>query len=74
MEVRIGIRDNAGALSFESSLSPKDLTSTISQAIKSGEPLVELSDDKGKTILVPTNSIAFVEIGAEAGRRVGFIA
>lgn len=74
MEVRIGIRDNAGALSFESSLSPKDLTSTISQAIKSGEPLVELSDDKGKTILVPTNSIAFVEIGAEASRRVGFIA
>ena len=74
MEVRIGIRDNAGSLSFESSLSPKDLTATISQAIKSGEPLVELSDDKGKTILVPTNSIAFVEIGAEQGRRVGFIA
>ena len=74
MEVRIGIRDNAGALSFESSLSPKDLTATISQAIKSGEPLVELADDKGKTILVPTTSIAFVEIGAEAGRRVGFIA
>lgn len=74
MEVRIGIRENGAALSFESPLSAKELTAKISDALKTSAPLVELVDDKGKTLLVPTSAIAFVEIGAEQGRRVGFIA
>lgn len=74
MEVRIGVRDNGAALSFESTMSAKDLAAKISSAIKANEALVELTDEKGKTILIPTSSIAFVEIGADQGRRVGFIA
>ena len=74
MEVRIGIKENGRDLSFESSLSAKELTEKISEAISREAPLVELSDDKGKTILVATASIAFVEIGADQSRRVGFIA
>jgi hypothetical protein len=74
MEVRIGIKENGRDLSFESSLSAKELTEKISEAISREAPLVELSDDKGKTILVATASIAYVEIGADQSRRVGFIA
>lgn len=74
MEVRIGIRENGRDLSFESSLSSKELTDKISGAISNQQPLVSLEDDKGKTLLIPTASIAYVEIGAEQNRRVGFIA
>jgi hypothetical protein len=74
MEVRIGIKENGRDLSFESSLSAKELTEKISEAISTGAPMLELSDDKGKTILIATASIAYVEIGADQGRRVGFIA
>jgi hypothetical protein len=74
MEVRIGIRENGRDLSFESSLSAKELSQQISDAIAKSSPLVELADDKGKTILIPTASIAYVEIGADQSRRVGFIA
>ncbi len=74
MEVRIGIRENGRDLSFDSPLSAKELADKISDAIAKGTPLVELADDKGKTMLVPTASIAYVEIGADSGRRVGFIA
>jgi hypothetical protein len=74
MEVRIGIRENGRDLSFESSLSAKELSDKISDAILKSAPLVELSDDKGKTMLIPTTAIAYVEIGADQGRRVGFIA
>ncbi len=74
MEVRIGIRENGRDLSFDSALSAKELTDKISDAIAKSAPLVELADDKGKTMLIPTTSIAYVEIGADAGRRVGFIA
>ena len=74
MEVRIGIRENGATLTFESGLSTKDLTTQVSEAISKGQPLIDFIDEKGKTILVPTGSIAFVEIGADQGRRVGFIA
>ena len=74
MEVRIGVRENGAALSFESAMTAKELSDQIANAIKTSEPLVELKDEKGKTILIPTSSIAFVEIGADQGRRVGFIA
>lgn len=74
MEVRIGIKENGRDLSFESSLSAKELTEKISEAISTEAPMLELSDDKGKTILIATASIAYVEIGADQSRRVGFIA
>lgn len=74
MEVRIGIRENGRDLSFESASSSKELTDQISSAISSGAALVELTDDKGKTILVPASAIAYVEIGVDQSRRVGFIA
>jgi hypothetical protein len=74
MEVRIGIRENGRDLSFESASSSKELTDQIISAISSGAALVELADDKGKTILVPVSAIAYVEIGVDQSRRVGFIA
>lgn len=74
MEVRIGIRENGRDLGFDSALSAKELTDQISAAMSSGAALIELLDDKGKTILVPTSAIAYVEIGVDQNRRVGFIA
>lgn len=74
MEVRIGIRENGRDMGFDSALSAKELTEKITEAISKNAPLVELTDDKGKTILIPTASIAYVEIGADQSRRVGFIA
>ena len=74
MDVTIGIKDNARDISFQSSDSSKDLTAQVKKAIEGNEPVIELSDDKGRTIMVPTSSIAYVEIGAEEARRVGFLA
>lgn len=74
MDVRIGIRDNARDISFESGLSAKDLMAKVKRAIEASEPVLELSDEKGSIILIPTSSIAYVEIGAEETRRVGFLA
>jgi len=73
MDVRIGIRDNARDISFQSGLSAKDLTAKVTKAIEAKEAVLELTDEKGNTILVPTSSIAYVEIGAEETRRVGFL-
>ncbi|MFM1951059.1 MAG: hypothetical protein RL418_746 [Actinomycetota bacterium] len=74
MEIRIGIRENQRDLSFESTQSAAAVQSLIADAFAAKQDLVSFEDEKGKTILVPVASIAYVEIGAEQNRRVGFIA
>ena len=74
MEIRIGIRENQRDLTFETNLSPAQVSALVTNAFAAKQDLVSFEDDKGKTILVSVASIAFVESGAEQNRRVGFIA
>jgi hypothetical protein len=74
MDIKIGIKHSTRELSFDSSASPKELESTVSKALESGAKLLSLTDSKGNVFLVPTESVSYLEIGAEEARRVGFIA
>ena len=73
MEVRIGIVQSARELTFDTDQSADDLRGLVESALNDAQPLVSFSDTKGKHFLVPTASIAFVEFGSDAGRRVGFV-
>ena len=73
MEIRIGIQNSPRELSFESNETATDLQKTLSAALESSAPLLSLSDAKGVMYLVPTASIAYVEVGADSSRRVGFV-
>lgn len=72
MEVRIGVRDVAREVVFESDSTPQQVRSAVADAIASGSPVLELEDDKGRTVMVPTSAIGYVEIGAQEKGRVGF--
>ena len=72
MEVRIGIRNVAREVSFESAHTPQQVRAAITDALSSGQQLIELEDDKGGTVLVPTDALGYVEIGAQDKGRVGF--
>lgn len=74
MEVRIGIREAARELTFESDLAASELEQAVASAISGSAPVLTLSDNRGRKFVVPTASLAYVEIGAEESRRVGFIA
>lgn len=74
MEIRIGIRENQRDVSFESNQTVTEVTKKIDDAYASKAELLRFEDEKGKTIIVPVASIAYIEIGAEQNRRVGFIA
>lgn len=74
MEVRIGVRENPRELVFESTETASAIVDRVSKAISDQSAAVSFSDEKGRVLLVPTASIAFLEIGAEESRRVGFIA
>ncbi len=73
MEIRIGITQSPRELSFETNADVAELQQLVSEAITTNAPLVTFTDTKGKHYLVATASIAYVEIGADSGRRVGFV-
>ena len=74
MEVRIGIQNSPRELGFESAETPATVQKTIADAIEKGASHVSLTDEGGRLYLVPVASLAYVEIGSEKTRRVGFVA
>lgn len=74
MEVRIGITNVGREISLESSQSAAEVEKVLADAIAASAPFVSIADEKGKRFLIPTAGIAYVELGAEESRRVGFVA
>lgn len=74
MDIRIGIKQSARELSFDTSETAAAIEKKVAESIESGSKLITLTDSKGNVFLVPTKSLAYLEIGAEETRRVGFIA
>lgn len=70
MELRIGILHSPRELSFETN----DSATEIQERIVSAEAVLRFEDDKGKIYLVNAQQLAYVEIGEETPRRVGFVA
>lgn len=74
VEIRIGVRNSGRELSFESNQSLSDVEAAVAAALDGSNQVLKLADEKGRTFLVPADALAYVEIGAEEVRRVGFIA
>jgi hypothetical protein len=74
LEIKIGLRNLARELSFESEQSAQDVEQTVANALEAGARLIKLVDNKGKLFLVPVDALGYIEVGAEEVRRVGFIA
>lgn len=74
MEVRIGIQNTARELAFESSDSPADVQKAVTDAVEKKASHFTLTDENGRLYLVPTATLAYVEVGSERTRRVGFVA
>ncbi len=71
MEIKIGVQNTGRELVLESAQTPEEVTATVEVALKSGGTL-SLSDEKGRLIVVPVASLAYVEIGEPTLRKVGF--
>jgi hypothetical protein len=74
VDIRIGITNTGRELSFESSESAEDVKTAIATALDQGVSHLSFTDIKGNSYIVPTANLAFVEVGSEETRRVGFVA
>ena len=71
MEIKIGVQNVGREIVLESAQDAETVSKVVGEAINEGSEL-RLKDDKGRLIIVPGNALAYVEIGAEEVRRVGF--
>jgi predicted transcriptional regulator len=72
VEIKIGVQHAARELSLESELSAEEAEKIISAALNGKSSLLVLTDEKGRKVIVPTDRLAYVEIGEPSSRRVGF--
>lgn len=74
MELRIGIKHSSREISFETDETADEVEKSLKLAMESGLAIMKWLDNRGRIYLIPSDSLAYIEIGADDGRRVGFIA
>ena len=72
MEVKIGVQNANRELVLDSGQSTDDVEKAVSQALNGDGAVLVLADTKGRKILVPTDKLAYVEIGSSSSGQVGF--
>jgi hypothetical protein len=71
VEVKIGVQQGPREVVLESEQTQEEVVALASAAVEKGTPLV-LADEKGRTVVVPGDKIAYVEVGSPERGRVGF--
>jgi hypothetical protein len=72
VEVKVGVKGAPRELSIDSSLDPDALVAAVRAALADDGGLLVLNDDRGRQVVVPAEKLAYVEIGEQVERRVGF--
>jgi hypothetical protein len=72
VDITIGFQNNARELTIASAESTSNLEASIVAALDAGTGVLSLTDDHGRITMIPTAAIAFVQIGPDTQRRVGF--
>ncbi len=71
MEVKVGIQNVAREVTIDTKASAASIESDLARAVREGGVLA-LTDDKGRKVLINAATIAYVDLGAENTRAVGF--
>ncbi|MEQ1736873.1 MAG: DUF3107 domain-containing protein [Rhodoglobus sp.] len=74
MDIRIGIANSPREINFESAQTSAEIEKLVLTALNSDAKFVSINDDKGKLYIVPVASLAYLEVGSEESRRIGFVA
>ena len=71
MEITIGVQNVARELVVETDEASDKIAAQVLKAVEAGTSL-DLTDSKGRRVVVPAATLAYVEIGGDEARRVGF--
>ncbi|MDH6116502.1 MULTISPECIES: DUF3107 domain-containing protein [unclassified Kitasatospora] len=72
MEVKIGVQNAPREIVIESPQTADEVENAVAKALDGTSKLFSLTDEHGRRIIVPAERLAYVEIGEQAARKVGF--
>ncbi|GAB3592969.1 hypothetical protein CFAEC_03350 [Corynebacterium faecale] len=72
MDIKIGFADSARELIISSNSSQDEVAAKVAEALADDSGVFDVTDDKGRRYLVRNNRIAYVEVGTNTPRTVGF--
>ena len=72
MEVKIGVQNATRELVLDSSESSDAVAKAVEAALTGDQKVLTFADSKGRRVLVPTEKLAYVEIGSSTAGQVGF--
>jgi hypothetical protein len=73
MEIHIGVSHTPKEITLEVEGTVEDLQKSVAKALAADDGVLWLTDTRGRTVGVPAERIAYVEIENDAGgRKVGF--
>jgi hypothetical protein len=72
VEVKIGVQNANRELVLDSSESTEAVEKAVAKALTGNEGILVLKDSKGRKVMVPTEKLAYVEIGSPTSGQVGF--
>ncbi len=71
MEIKIGFQHVARELTVETESTAAEVEASLRKALTDGTLLV-ITDEKGRRVLVPADKVAYIDLGQEKTRTVGF--
>jgi hypothetical protein len=71
VEIKIGIQHVVRELTVETEATAADVEASLRTALADGG-LVALTDEKGRKVLIPAGKIAYIDLGQDKVRPVGF--
>jgi hypothetical protein len=72
VEVRIGVQHATRELVIDSAESTDAILAAVPAAVTGDASVLTLTDERGRQVLVPSDKLAYVEVGEPESRRVGF--
>ncbi len=71
MQITIGVQNIAREVVVEVDGTSDKVSKDVLKALEVGAP-IDLTDAKGRRVIVPSASVGFIELGSDETRRVGF--
>jgi hypothetical protein len=72
VEVRIGVQHATRELVIDSAETTDAILAAVNAAVTGDTSVLTLTDERGRQVLVPSDKLAYVEVGEPESRRVGF--
>lgn len=71
MDIELGIQNVARPVNFSTDESADNVSQAIAQAV-ADNATIDLTDDKGRRVIVPAEALGYAIIGSETKHAVGF--